>query len=154
MKKKWLVNRAGIPPVHVLTQQFPDVPTGVWKLHFLTRNQYPNENLAIPIQYKMNLALSAEMFPLGYPANMLLPQTQTGLHGNLSAPPLTLIQPCKKLKTSSCQSSSSHIITIGATYLPARLQSVVEQWATPIVPFARCWPTWESMILDSSHLGN
>jgi hypothetical protein len=35
-------------PVHILTERFPDVPRGIWIVHFLNQNQNLKENLAIP----------------------------------------------------------------------------------------------------------
>jgi hypothetical protein len=46
--EKWLRFRDRNTPLHVLTEQFPDVPARIWILLFPTRNQNPNENLAIP----------------------------------------------------------------------------------------------------------
>jgi hypothetical protein len=57
---------------------------------------------------------------------------------------LTSIQPWKTRQTKFSPSNSSPIVIVGDKYLPAKLKCAAERWATPFVPLARRWPTWDT----------
>jgi len=98
----------------------------------------------------MTLALSSTPSPLECLAAEPPPLTLRGSAGSPSVIASTPIQPCNKQTTPSCFSKSSPIVTAGGSYLPANLRCAVEQWATPYVPWARRWPTWDSVTHASS----
>jgi hypothetical protein len=93
---------------------------------------------------KLNWTLSSQMFPWESHPNEPLPPTPPGSSGKDFALTLTSIQPWKTRQTKFSPSNSSPIVIVGDKYLPAKLKCAAERWATPFVPLARRWPTWDT----------
>jgi hypothetical protein len=102
----------------------------------------------------MNFALSPKMSPPAYQPLDPMPLAPHGNNGSTSASPSTPTQHYNKQKTQSYSSNFLPIVTVGASYLPARLQSAVAQWVMPFAPLARRLPTWDSPTLGCSRLVN
>ena len=96
------------------------------------------------ILWKLTSTLSTTMLPWESLANAPQLQTPHGTRGNPSAPPFTLTPPSKAPPIPSCPSKSSPIVTVGETFLPAKLKYVAKQWETPFAPLDRRWPTWDT----------
>jgi hypothetical protein len=74
--------------------------------------------------------------------------------GSDSAPPLVSHPHWTPWMTPFRSFKSLLIDTEWATFLPAGLKSAVERWATPFVPLARRWPSWDTPTLASSLVEN
>ena len=90
----------------------------------------------------LNCALSKRMSPWESTQNDKLQTPPSGTHGRTSAFPSMPTQHSTKQMTRLPCSSSSHIVTVGAKYLPAALLSRVRQWEMPFAPLGRRFPTW------------
>jgi hypothetical protein len=82
------------------------------------------------------------------------PLTVPSTSGSASAPPLVNHPHWTPSSTPFRSFKSSLIGTEWANFLPAGLKSAVERWATPFVPLARRWPSWDTPTLASSLVGN
>jgi hypothetical protein len=125
-----------------MNRQFPITPS--WTLAQPTNGMISD----------MNFALSPKMSQPEYQPLDQTPLAPHGNNGSTSASPSTPTQHYNRPRTQSSSSNFSPIVTVGASYLPARLQSAVAQWGMPFVPLARRLPTWDSPILGCYRLVN
>jgi len=106
------------------------------------------------INLNMISALSEEMLP--WESHNLDPTQPTilGSCGKTSVAPLPWTPQEPTSQTLYQFYRSLPIATGPARYLPASLRCAAAQWATPYVPLARRWPTWDSTTHAYFHPAN
>jgi hypothetical protein len=91
-------------------------------------------------------ALLGEMSPWVCPGPEPMQPAPPGICGKNSANHSPSTLQSSTYQTPSLYFKSLPTATAKEKYLPASLRSVAAQWATPFVPLARRWPTWDFTI--------
>jgi len=103
---------------------------------------------------EMNFMLSKKLQPLALPTPAKMLTEPPGMYGPTSAQHSTVTQLWKTLMTPSPCCKSLHKDTVPVQWLPASLQSALEQWRAPFVPWGRRSPHWAARTHTSQQMEN
>jgi hypothetical protein len=128
--------------LHYMNETFPVQPS--WKLA-----QLPSDLMST-----MNSCALGKLPDVALITNVKMPTTPPGKYGYSSVSASTATQTSSTLPTPYPYCKSLPSVTDSGPLLPAGLQSALERWNKPFMPWARRSPHWDALTPDFLSQGN